>query len=715
MVVIDGGLSHEARRAADRRLHHLVTGRCGSAISALITLRELLDSHLKHELPEEVQNLLVATVGHLQKVVDWCRSRHVFEQLEESSYVTSPTDVDLQDMMASLAVPGSIVSADALMLEIDGMVLKIAIDEFHSNALNFGKPGSPIRTSARFVDGQLRVQVRNEHDGGVAPLTPVECAGVFKPGYKASSSSAMSDGIGLHSVALAVRAIGGSASLECDAAATTAHVCIPATVCAPARCSASSRASSGGSIRSECSTIPFDPDEQRHLHGSLPTFTRPVGHGSLAWLDGDEHLDDSPPLLARTSGAAMPPLVAGLAMRELCAAHTHADQSKAATGVGKLGAAQTFESRRSSAELSAADTEPDTEACLEDSEVREAFSAEAAQQMIKDARTPRSPAFVSPAAPRRLPAGHSSKGLLRPMAHSLSSAARRQLAPIIHQPVTEAVAPPPPRTPSKPPPAPRSAVAARRCIGAKLASASLPLSAVAARRLINATLAPASPTTTSKSEVVGSNPPLVPHPTMVSPPKSIGLLPISAPPAAPPASESASPSPAAPQEERAAGLADPAELVTLQKAPAALRVVGLDDELIPRMVQGLFMKHHLKADLDASVALGKSKEEIDAFIDVALGQRNPDLSLNIGEARQADVVLLDHNISPPKVFGSLLAAELRQRGYTGVTVLLTGTSSLHADQLSALPDIDLVFDKGYALPKMAEQIKQLLANKMHGA
>jgi hypothetical protein len=33
--------SLQARRAVDRRLHHIVKGRCGSAISALLSLREL--------------------------------------------------------------------------------------------------------------------------------------------------------------------------------------------------------------------------------------------------------------------------------------------------------------------------------------------------------------------------------------------------------------------------------------------------------------------------------------------------------------------------------------------------------------------------------------------------------------------------------------------------------------------------------------------------
>lgn len=146
-----------------------------------------------------------------------------------------------------------------------------------------------------------------------------------------------------------------------------------------------------------------------------------------------------------------------------------------------------------------------------------------------------------------------------------------------------------------------------------------------------------------------------------------------------------------------------------------MRVVGLDDEHVPRMVQGMFMKNHLKANLDASVALGKTVEEMTAFLDVALGLLNPDLSPNMGVVCPADVVLLDENIAPPQVLGSILAGQLRRRGYSGLTVLLTGTSCSHAEQLRSLPEVDLVFEKGFPLPKMAEQIKELLAIRMQHA
>mmetsp|Transcript_103617 Transcript_103617/g.143312 ORF Transcript_103617/g.143312 Transcript_103617/m.143312 type:complete len:311 (+) Transcript_103617:251-1183(+) len=138
------------------------------------------------------------------------------------------------------------------------------------------------------------------------------------------------------------------------------------------------------------------------------------------------------------------------------------------------------------------------------------------------------------------------------------------------------------------------------------------------------------------------------------------------------------------------------------------RVFGLDDERIPRMIQGMFMKHHLRADMEVSCSLGSTEEEILKFVDVALGILNPDLTATHGPRVQADVVLMDENIQPPKILGSILADELRQRGFSGRIVLLTGASATYASELRSRPSVDLVFEKGTPLARMAEEIRALI-------
>jgi hypothetical protein len=171
-------------------------------------------------------------------------------------------------------------------------------------------------------------------------------------------------------------------------------------------------------------------------------------------------------------------------------------------------------------------------------------------------------------------------------------------------------------------------------------------------------------------------------------------------PLAPPARCSSSPAPSA------APVAPSADA-----APRTLRVCALDDESIPRMIQTLFIKHHLHASLEASCALGATEEEMRGFVDVALGNLNPDLSPNLDLHRQADVVLLDENILPPSIMGSQVAGELRARNFTGVTVILTGASASKTEQIRALPAVDLVFDKGHPLPKMAEAVFRVLEQR----
>jgi hypothetical protein len=141
-----------------------------------------------------------------------------------------------------------------------------------------------------------------------------------------------------------------------------------------------------------------------------------------------------------------------------------------------------------------------------------------------------------------------------------------------------------------------------------------------------------------------------------------------------------------------------------------LRCVGMDDEDLPRMILRVLFTYHLDADLEASCAIGESAEEQEAFIDVAMGVRNPDLSYTEGEPVQADVVLLDENINEsanPPILGSLLSAELRMCGFKGIIVIFTGAPSSTIQDLRSQPGVDLAFGKEDGLPSIAAEITSL--------
>lgn len=198
-------------------------------------------------------------------------------------------------------------------------------------------------------------------------------------------------------------------------------------------------------------------------------------------------------------------------------------------------------------------------------------------------------------------------------------------------------------------------------------------------------------------------PPPPSHPTTpASPDGPTAAMPAEAQPTGP---DSADQGGAVAEEAEIAGAA----------APRSLRVCALDDESIPRMIQTLLIKHHLHASLDESCALGATEEEMRGFVEVALGRLHSDLSPNLGLQRQADVVILDENIRPPEIMGSKLAGQLREQGFAGVTVVLTGASASGAQQIRALPAVDLVFEKGHPLTKMAEEVFQVLERRRPAA
>ena len=69
--------AREAEAAADKRLAHVIKGRCGSAINSILTFRSLLHACLSEPLPTQMMEMLDAPVVHLAEAVAWCHRRQV--------------------------------------------------------------------------------------------------------------------------------------------------------------------------------------------------------------------------------------------------------------------------------------------------------------------------------------------------------------------------------------------------------------------------------------------------------------------------------------------------------------------------------------------------------------------------------------------------------------------------------------------------------------
>lgn len=145
----------------------------------------------------------------------------------------------------------------------------------------------------------------------------------------------------------------------------------------------------------------------------------------------------------------------------------------------------------------------------------------------------------------------------------------------------------------------------------------------------------------------------------------------------------------------------------------SLRCVGIDDEDLPRFVQKILITMYLDGD-ESSCSLGGTAAEREAFVDVVMGVRGPDLALVDGPPVQADIALLDENIdecADPPLMGSSIAAELRMLGFRGIIVLLTASPTSQITELQQMPQIDLAFDKSSGLPVIAAAIKKLFAQR----
>ena len=150
--------------------------------------------------------------------------------------------------------------------------------------------------------------------------------------------------------------------------------------------------------------------------------------------------------------------------------------------------------------------------------------------------------------------------------------------------------------------------------------------------------------------------------------------------------------------------------------PGPLVCVGIDDDRGLREVQEMIFSHALNADMSASVSIGATGEEQNAFVDLALGRLDRNLQLvPIAAQRHADVALVDQNIHlegrSQCLLGSDLAVELHRQGFRGITCIMTGASIEEIERLGAIPGVDLVVSKMVHLPSLARDLRASLAAK----
>lgn len=647
-------VAREAEVAADKRLNHVIKGRCGSAINSISSFRQLLNPLLSQPLPPEMEEMLMTPMTHLREAVEWCHRRQVFVQLERQQYFSRATPVNLNEMLLhALSGAGRLDSAVKGPVAVDVTVLKLVLDEVMSNALKYRRKDSSICITAEVVDSQLLVGITNINPIGFKPLSEDECERVFQMGYKSHATSAMSDGLGLDSVRRAVAAAHGAVKLTCDgdAMTTTVHLSLPVDVSnvrlgdsgSPSnwRVPVSTLKSAQG-LRvaappaDVCTEPPGTPALIALVAPRTARFRRVVSCGDIPAYVSSLH----PPF----PGIPVSGVYNEDGVPRKAIASTDSESSRA-TGATWVGLDYLTSPIATAANISGGVHGYVSVGSSESHQSADSIAGEAQMQATDLpglASTSHSFFATSCPTPRRV-VSHAGKGASKSM----------KLRQSVYDKTKERAMTSDSTSISKTPPRP-------------------PLPHWLRDESESHFKCPLCGRSSNFSQ-----PPPHPIPTVCAVPKT-----------------------------SLAGLSN-----------RKLRCIGIDDEDLPRLVHKILISHFLDAD-EESCSIGRTREEQAAFVDVAMGVRNPDLSYTQGEPIQADVVLLDENIderADPPVMGSLLCAELRMCGFRGITVVLSGAPSDQIAKLRALPGVDLAYDKGAGLPVISDAIKKLRQERLEQA
>ena len=245
----------EDARRADSRLNHLLKNKSAEAnyliesvtdrlcaMSGDHVMDALLDDLAKvckcaqrksarpipfpsHPLPSLLANTQVQFIH--EQTVDWTHMRELFLQLQKGLYKTAMPPTDLQRLLRRvMGSEAEIHLADPCpyVLHVDGAVLQLQLEEARSNALKYREPLVPIRVTAQLIQTSadlppsLHVALDNCNRTGLKALSTEECAAAFERGQKGSAVAGggigPSTGLGLDSVAVAARAVGGTCWLS---------------------------------------------------------------------------------------------------------------------------------------------------------------------------------------------------------------------------------------------------------------------------------------------------------------------------------------------------------------------------------------------------------------------------------------------------------------------------------------------------------------------
>jgi len=149
-----------------------------------------------------------------------------------------------------------------------------------------------------------------------------------------------------------------------------------------------------------------------------------------------------------------------------------------------------------------------------------------------------------------------------------------------------------------------------------------------------------------------------------------------------------------------------------------LKIVCVDDQPLLLRHMRTLCQQVLPVDVATSSWVGANKQELDAFVDLALGRLDKDMN-KVVEPRQADIAILDQNLllaGKGCLLGTDLVMQLRAQGFRGKCLLVTASVGSELVGIRATPGLDAVASKGDPrLTDLLTALAQAQALKGYGA
>ena len=147
-------------------------------------------------------------------------------------------------------------------------------------------------------------------------------------------------------------------------------------------------------------------------------------------------------------------------------------------------------------------------------------------------------------------------------------------------------------------------------------------------------------------------------------------------------------------------------------------VCCVDDSDAMRNLLDMIIEDFLDAEGpgEKSGTLGATRDEQNAFVDVALGKLDLKLQPREPPFDEADITVIDQNLwakDEPTLLGTELVRQLRAQGFAGVCCILTGASDEEITTIASTPGVDLALPKTTSAKRLAERC-WLAAAEKHG-